>query len=280
MLNSLKNNFNSYLKKKSNLQRLILSLNDSSEEVQQKTIVILKNLIPNNPSEIVPALQKVLFKLVRVINLDSIDTHKGILKNLKLLRCYIKHASFLLNDQEELIFGFLLSIIRNQNTTPLITAEVFSTLRAVTSISQKVSIKYFDELMKILMQNLQDMAFKKKRIEAIKCMTALICTSGLVVYANYRYPKLNELLFLLFQLEPHSEARVELMRLMGHIGAIDYFNLFRIKNSTQSKQLQVGQSELINIMQTSHKSKFCFESNFSYFLFRILTLCRVSPVSK
>ena len=56
MLSSLTNNFNSYLKKRSNLQRLILSLNDSSEEVQQKTIIILKKLIPNNPSEIVPAL--------------------------------------------------------------------------------------------------------------------------------------------------------------------------------------------------------------------------------
>ena len=33
MLSSLTNNFNSYLKKRSNLQRLILSLNDSSEEV-------------------------------------------------------------------------------------------------------------------------------------------------------------------------------------------------------------------------------------------------------
>lgn len=178
MLNSLKNNFNSYLKKRSNLQRLILSLNDSSDEVQQKTIIILKQLIPNNPSEIVPALQKVLFKLIRVINLDSIDTHKGILKNLKLLRCYIKHASFLLENQKDLVFGFLLSIIKNQNTTPLMTAEIFSTLRALISISQEASIKYFDDLMKILVDNLQDMAFKQKRVEAVRCLSTLVCTSG------------------------------------------------------------------------------------------------------
>jgi serine/threonine-protein kinase mTOR len=56
MLNSLNDKFNIYLKKKSNLQRLILSLNDASDEVQQKTIIILKRLIPNNPSEIIPAL--------------------------------------------------------------------------------------------------------------------------------------------------------------------------------------------------------------------------------
>ena len=52
--------------------------------------------------------------------------------------------------------------------------------------------------MKFLMENLLDMAFKKKRIEAIRCLTVLICTSGLVVYVNYRYPDLNEVLFWLF----------------------------------------------------------------------------------
>ena len=260
MLSSLTNNFNSYLKKRSNLQRLILSLNDSSEEVQQKTIIILKKLIPNNPSEIVPALQKVLFKLIRVINLDSIDTHKGILKNLKLLRCYIEHAGFLLVNQKDLIFGFLLSIIKNQRTTPLITAEVFSTLRALIGISQRVSIKYFDELMKFLMENLLDMAFKKKRMEAIRCLSVLICTSGLVVYVNYRYPDLNEVLFWLFQHEPHTEAKLELMKLLGHIGALDYFNLQRIKGENEQKLRNFSKDELISIIQTSHKSKFHFES--------------------
>ena len=37
---------------------------------------------------------------------------------------------------------------------------------------------------------------------------------------------LNDLIFVLFQVEANEEARNELMRLMGVLGALDCFNLF------------------------------------------------------
>ena len=56
MLGSLNKNFDIYLKYKSNLQNLILALNDSNDKVQRKAIIILRRLISSNASDIVPAL--------------------------------------------------------------------------------------------------------------------------------------------------------------------------------------------------------------------------------
>jgi len=50
------------------------------------------------------------------------------------------------------------------------------------------------------------------------------------------------------------------MRLMGHLGAIDYFNLFRLKSGDNSNKLsKMHRNELMNIIKISHKSKFHFE---------------------
>lgn len=207
MLNSLNHNFNIYLKKRSNLQRLILSLNDSSDEVQQKTIIILKRLIPNNPSEIIPALQKVLYKLIRVINLKQIHNDKTTIRNLKLLRCYSKHAPFLIKNHKNLIFEFLINLIRNQDTTPVITAEIFCTLNYLITISREVTVTHFHELFHLLVESLQDMAFVRKRIEAAMCLINVIKTTGFVVYTNYRYPYFTELIYVLFQIEPNKDVK-------------------------------------------------------------------------
>ena len=108
MLQSLNQNFHLFLKKTSNLKKLILSLSDTNINVQQKTIIILKSLIPSNSSLIIPAFQKVLFQLIKAINLKSANHLKGIFKHLKLLRCFIENVSFLMKNNLDLIFGFLL----------------------------------------------------------------------------------------------------------------------------------------------------------------------------
>lgn len=260
MLNSLNHNFNVYLKKRSNLQKLILSLNDSSEEVQEKTVIILKRLIPSNPTEIIPALKKVLYKLIKVINLKAVNNHKGIRKNLKILRCYIEHAPFLLKNHKDLLFRFLLDIIKNRDSTPEITAEIFSTLNSLISISSKETVIYFDEMFSLLLESAQDLAFMNKRLRAVQCLSNVVHTSGLVVYINYKYSDLNELLFLLFQVEPNTKVRTQLMKLMGHLGAIDCFSLLRLKSGENDKLSNLSKKGLLRVIEKSHKSKFYFES--------------------
>jgi hypothetical protein len=178
VLGSLNKNFNNYLKKDSNLQSLILALNDSNNKVQTKAIAILRRLIPSNSSEIIPALQNSLYRIIRVINMKSYDNQKDIIQNLKLLKCFIETTPFLLKNQNDLIFRFLLNTLQNHKKTQFVSAEIFSTLSYLVCISKSATLKYFEQLMQITIDSLSDMAFTQKRIEAINCLSNVIRTSG------------------------------------------------------------------------------------------------------
>ena len=140
------------------------------------------------------------------------------------------------------------------------TAEIFQTLNSLISITKKTTIKYFDDLFNIFLDAMQDMAFVQKRIEATKCMSNLVRTSGLVVFVNYRYFELTDLLFVLFQVEPHKGVKMEIMRLIGILGAVDHFHLFRLKKHHLEALKAKSQKEIVELIQTFHKSRFYFES--------------------
>lgn len=178
MLGSLSRNFDAYLKTKGSLKSLILALNDSNDKVQRKAIIILKRLIFSNASDVVPALQNSLYRILRIVNMKTHDNEKDVIQNLKLLKCYLIHASFLLKNQEDLIFKFLLKSLQNQKTTQTVSAEVFSTLSCLVTVARKATVKYFDPLMQVTLDSLADLAFTAKRVEAIRCLSNIIRSTG------------------------------------------------------------------------------------------------------
>lgn len=178
MLGSLSRNFDMYLKNNRSLQSLILALNDSNDKVQRKSILILKRLVNSNSSDVVPALQNSLYRTIRIINMKSSESDKDAIQNLKLLKCFINHAAFILKSQRDLIFKFLLNTLQNQKTTQMVSAEIFSTLSSLVLVARKPTIKYFDVLVQVALDSLSDIAFTRKRIEAIRCLTNTIRSSG------------------------------------------------------------------------------------------------------
>lgn len=178
MLGSLSRNFDMYLKNNRSLQSLILALNDSNDKVQRKSILILKRLVSSNSSDVVPALQNSLYRTIRIINMKSSESDKDAIQNLKLLKCFINHAAFILKNQRDLIFKFLLNTLQNQKTTQMVSAEIFSTLSCLVLAARKPTIKYFDVLVQVALDSLSDFAFTRKRVEAIRCLTNTIRSSG------------------------------------------------------------------------------------------------------
>lgn len=50
------------------------------------------------------------------------------------------------------------------------------------------------------------------------------------------------------------------MRLMGVLGALDCFNLFKFPKDTYP-MAGLNDHEILKVMESNHKSKFCFDSN-------------------
>lgn len=178
MLGSLNRNFDPYLKSKGSLKNLILCLNDSNDKVQRKAIIILKRLIFSNASDVVPSLQNSLYRILRIVNMKTHDNEKDMIHNLKLLKCFLLHASFLLKNQEDLIFKFLLKSLQNQKTTQAVSAELFSTLSCLVTVARRTTVKYLDPLMQVTLDSFSDLAFTNKRVEAIRCLSNIIRSTG------------------------------------------------------------------------------------------------------
>lgn len=81
------------------------------------------------------------------------------------------------------------------------------------------------------------------------------------MFVYYKYINLLDSILFLFQIEPNPEARSELMRLMGVIGAIDCFNLLKLQASLNAQYRQLSHENLITILKHNHRSNFNFESN-------------------
>lgn len=81
-----------------------------------------------------------------------------------------------------------------------------------------------------------------------------------MVYTYYRYVTLIDSIFFLFQVEANPEARTELTRLIGVLGALDCFYLFKNKALPVLSSSPDSQP-LITAIKANHKASFFFESS-------------------
>ena len=80
--------------------------------------------------------------------------------------------------------------------------------------------------MYLLLELMQDKAFSEKRRCAIKTFIEVVKSTNFVILPYFKHPTLLEKILMLLKIE--SEANVALrgllLRLMGVIGAVDYFS--------------------------------------------------------
>jgi hypothetical protein len=81
-----------------------------------------------------------------------------------------------------------------------------------------------------------------------------------VIFTYYKYQNLIDSIFFLFQVEANQEARSELTRLIGVLGALDCFYLFKHKAIYASSEVNLDNAALLKIIKGNHKSNFFFES--------------------
>lgn len=79
-----------------------------------------------------------------------------------------------------------------------------------------------------------------------------------MVFVYYKYINLIDSIMFLFQIEANPEARSELTKLIGVLGAVDCFNLFKLQHQ---QNLQLSHLNLVHIIRSNHKSHFNFESS-------------------
>lgn len=92
-----------------------------------------------------------------------------------------------------------------------------------------------DEIFPIFLTAMQDKSTSTKREAAVKSLVEILKNTGFVVLPYFKYLNLLEIVLSLMKNETNSEMRLNCMRLMGCIGAIDIFFYKKVYDKIKSR---------------------------------------------
>ncbi|EAS01249.1 phosphatidylinositol 3- and 4-kinase family protein (macronuclear) [Tetrahymena thermophila SB210] len=260
MLKSLNENFDQYLNEPNYLKKLFLCVNDSNTQVQQLVLTILCRLSRYNPSDIIPFLKKTLFEFLSQLKINNLENEKQMINLLSSLTCLIKNGPELVRPHSQSIANILLNFLKDQKITNNMIPELLKTFSQLSSLGDNTILLYMDEIFPIFLQAMQDKSSTAKREAAVKSLVDILKYTGFVVLPYYKYPSFLEIILSLMKNEVNVEMRQQCMRLIGCLGAIDYFYYKKVSDKVRNR-LTASPSQdnrqLINdIIKVSLKKKF------------------------
>lgn len=107
--------------------------------------------------------------------------------------------------------------------------------------------RHLPELMKVIMDTLQDQSSSAKREAALKTLSHLASNTGWVVEPYLKYPALLDVLISILKTEESHPIRRETMKVIGVLGALDpYRHKIAANNETISNEPNDGMSNVLS----------------------------------
>jgi len=91
-----------------------------------------------------------------------------------------------------------------------------------------------DEIFPIFLSAMQDKSSTAKREAAVKSLVEILKNTGFVVLPYYKYPNFLEIILQLMKNEVNVEMRLQCMRLIGCLGAIDNFYYKKVSSKLKT----------------------------------------------
>ena len=251
MLSSLNENFDPYLNSPSNLRKLFLCINDSNPTVQELSLIILCRLAKINPSDIIPFLKNTLFQYLSSLNFDQFLKEKQKIEYINLLGTYIKYGADIVRPYADSIARIILKHLKNEHLTNNIIACLLQAFSQLGQVADEQIIIFLHDIIPIILQALQDKSSIAKRQHALKALISIFKNTGFVVLPYYKYPNLMDIIIGLKKTEMNQEIKHDRLRLLGALGAIDYFYFKKL--NVQGKSLQLEDEQIYTELRTTFK---------------------------
>ena len=188
-------------------------------------LCVLGRLSRDNPSDIYPFLKKMLFQNLSSLILDDYLQEKQKIQLINQLTVLIGKAKDLVLPHTEMIAPMLLNYVKQSSHTHLI-PQILKGVKMLWRTGKWRLQEFEDETLYVLLELMQDKAYSEKRRCAIKTFIELVKSTNFVILPYFKHATLLEKILMLLRIE--SEANVGLrsllLRLMGQIGAVDYFS--------------------------------------------------------
>ena len=241
LLNEIKPHFDCFLRQSVHLETLFLFLSDEDLHIRIETVKLLGRLALLNPGFVLPPLRQALRRLIVELQLQS-DTNSK------------EHAAWLLSEFLRvdalhcLVRPFMRTIV---DVLPLrdkarLATVALEALGELCLVMREKMMPYFQRLMPVILENIQDQSSTLKREVSLRTLGRLVSSTGNVVKPYLEYP--NLLLRILSVLreggnQPWS-LRTEVLRTIGLLGALDPYRYDVLQSYNTERQSSTQRLEL------------------------------------
>ena len=242
------------------LTTLALALHDEYALIRESAILLLGRLSARNPAIILPTLRRTLLQLLHELQAEELgnnETEGGIRgggegrrglsqeEGAKLLGQLIGSCHALIKPYVDSILGVLVPKLNvkgggegepGRKRSDALVASVLSTLGKLSVICGEDMTPFLDHLMPLLLDSLYPShvlrsnagntpspASSEQRQMTLRTLTLLLSSTSPSVSPFLQYPHFLPLLLHICKTDKSSSTRMEAMRVIGVVGAIDPF---------------------------------------------------------
>ena len=220
------NIFDAQLSQADALRALFASLNDEDHAVRALGLKLSGRLSAKNPAYVLPILRKLLLQLLADLEHSADWKHKG--ESAHLLGILIASAPRLVLPYVSPILRTLISKLEMSIGTGAVagTGRAGVAVAVLGAIGELAKVggaglqTYMPELLPLVIGALQDAGSSQKRAIAVATLGQLVANTGYVMTPYNDFPSLLSLLLRLLS-ESDSDTRLEVIKVLGIVGALD-----------------------------------------------------------
>lgn len=221
VLESLDEKFDRHLAQAEDIRCLFVALNDEEFKIRELAIGIIGRLAHHNPAYVMPSLRKSLINLITELEYSTANKQKE--ESAKLLCLLIGASSSLVKSYASTILSVILRIARSPTTPATVTASCVTCIGELARVAGEELVPNTKTIMGMLLELLNDPASTVKRNAALKTLGQVVSNTGQVITPYVDYPQLLGILFRILRLETSLPIRLEAIRTLGMLGALDPF---------------------------------------------------------
>ena len=230
VLSSIDERYDHHLAQADNLRSLFVALNDEVFRIRELVINIIGRLSILNPAHVMPSLRKTLIVLLTELEFSGDSQVKE--ESALLLGHLIRSSQKLVEPYVDTILRALLPKLRDSSAR--VATCVLSALGELARVSGSAMLPHVDQLLPLIIETLQDQSSSSKREVALRTLGQLASSTGYVIDPLIKHPKLLEILLQEVLTEQIPSIRMEILKVMGIMGALDPYK-HKINKSDQVK---------------------------------------------
>ncbi|KAI9470354.1 armadillo-type protein [Coemansia mojavensis] len=263
-------NFDFHMGKAQNIQDLFLLLNDEVFAVRLTVLGVIGRLANMNPAHVMPSLRRMVVQLLT--ELEFARSNREREECIQLLMVLVRAAENWVRPYVGDIFRKILP--RIDDAPAQLASKLLNTVAELARVGGSDLVDHLDQLLASIMHALGDTSNSAKRMSALKALNSCASFCGMVIEPYVEYPQLFSILAeILKSSQSDSEMRLEVMRTMGALGAIDPHR-FKDAAGVTTFNSERPKAELIGDIPT-HSYGTTFSGDAYYTLVSVNALLRI-----